>query len=70
MQYITLLSSDHRVYRKNSTEIPAPYRKKAPNPFGFEVSIIQCRRWEVYHFLKTPVKSRLVAVLHKPFFTK
>ena len=47
MQYITLLSSDHRVYRKKSTEIPAPYRKKAPNPFGFEVSIIQCRRWDL-----------------------
>lgn len=50
MQYITLLSSDHRVYRKNSTEIPAPYRKKAPNPFGFEVSIIQCRRWAEHTF--------------------
>ena len=22
-------------------------RKKAPNPFGFEVSIIQCRRWDL-----------------------
>lgn len=31
MQYITLLSSDHRVYRKNSTEIPALI-EKSPEP--------------------------------------